>query len=112
MAQKRRTAGSEIRRLTDLVQEAVDDGATTAEEIHKRIAALPLDVLERLDRLEKTVTDVRKIQDQSIGAVYDMIRSINHEVAKMAKTVLAPAPPKRVRKASKPRKVEKQEQAA
>jgi hypothetical protein len=50
------------------VKEAIDDGATRVEEIHKSIAILPLDVLERLDVFEKTVKDVRRVQDAPIGA--------------------------------------------
>jgi hypothetical protein len=34
----------------DLVQRGVDDGATSLEEIHKAIANLPLDILDRLDK--------------------------------------------------------------
>jgi hypothetical protein len=62
----------------------VDDGARTAEDIHKAIADLPLDVLQRLDLFEKTAKDVKKIQDTSIGAVYDLIRRVNQEVGKLA----------------------------
>lgn len=91
MAQKKRAKRSEATRLADLVRQAVDDGATTAEEIHKTIAALPLDVLQRLDLSDKTVKDVKRIQDSSIGAVYDAIRSVNREVTQLAAEILAPA---------------------
>jgi len=76
------------RKLADLVRKAVDDGATTVEEIHKSIAALPLDVLERLDVFEETVKDVRKVQESSIGAVYDLIRKVNREAAGLARELL------------------------
>jgi len=92
MAQSRRTVRSEAIRLADLVRKAVDDGATTAEEIHRAIAEMPLNVLQRLDVFEKTVKDVRRIQDTSIGAVYDTIRRINKEVTGLAAELLKKAP--------------------
>jgi hypothetical protein len=55
MTQTKRTkgdGGAEAKRLVDLVQREIDDGATSVEEIHKAIANLPLDILDRLDVLE------------------------------------------------------------
>ena len=86
----RARAPGKDRSVADLVRDAVEKGATTVEEIHKSIAALPLDVLERVDGFE-ALDDVRKMQSQSIGAVYDVIRKVNREVAKLADELLATA---------------------
>lgn len=75
---------SDERALSELIEEMVDKGATTAEEIHRQIADLPLSVLERLGIFERTAGDVKRIQDTSIGAVYELIRNVNHEVARLA----------------------------
>ena len=91
MATTKTTKGKvrvEVRKIADLVQREVDDGATTVEEIHKAIANLPLDILERLDVFEEMVKDVRKVQETSIGAIYDVIRKVNHEVGNYAKELL------------------------
>lgn len=88
---------SEARRLSDLVEEAIEDGATTAEEVHKSIADLPLQVLERLDLFGDVVKDVRRVQETSIGAIYDAIRKVNREVSQLADELLE-APAKRPRK--------------
>jgi len=91
MKQAKRGKGevrSEVKKLADLVQKEIKDGATTVEEIHKAIASLPLDILERLDVFEETVKDVRKVQDTSIGAIYDVIRRVNQEVGNYAKELL------------------------
>jgi hypothetical protein len=74
--------------LTELVEEAVEKGATTVEEIHRSIADLPLTVLERLGLFEETTSEVRKVQDTSIGAIYDLIRNINHKVGTLATDLL------------------------
>lgn len=104
MAQAKRGARSEVTRLADLVREAVADGATTAEEIHKAIADLPLDVLERLDLFKETARNVRRIQDTSIGAIYDVIRKVNREATRLAAEVLERSPKARTRpKAAKPK---------
>ena len=100
MAQRKRAARAEIGRFTERVRKAVDDGADAAEEIHKKAVNLPLDVLERNGVLESATKDLRRFQDQAIGAVYDLVRGINHDVVKLAKDVLGP-PPARRRRARK-----------
>jgi hypothetical protein len=83
---------AEARKLVELVQREIDDGATSVEEIHKAIANLPLDFLERLDLFEETVKGARKVQEARIGAVYDVIRKVNDEVGKLARELLAGRP--------------------
>ena len=79
---------SDEKNLTQLVEELVNDGATTAEEIHRAVADLPISVLEGLGLFESTTREVRRIQDTSIGAIYDVIRDVNHKVAELAGEVL------------------------
>ena len=76
--------------LTGWIRDAVDEGATSVEEIHKAIANLPLDVLERNGLFEETAAEVRKVQDRSIGAVYDVIRQVNDRVTELAGDLLKP----------------------
>jgi len=98
MTQAKKTTGearSEMKKLVHLVQGEIDRGATSVEEIHKAIANLPLDVLERLDLFEQAVKGTRKVQEARIGAMYDLIRKVNEEVAKIAQDLLARRPPHR-----------------
>ena len=82
------------KRLTEWVRDAVDKGATTAEEIHKAVADLPLSVLEKLELFESSTKEVKRVQDLTIGAVYDLVREINHQVSALAADLLG-AQPKR-----------------
>ncbi len=97
MTQRKRAGRAEFGRFTERVRKAVDEGADAAEEIHKKVVNLPLDVLERNGVLESTVKDLRRFQDQAIGAVYDLVRGINHEVVKLADDVLGPPSAQRPR---------------
>jgi len=95
MSQAKSTKGDgrvQTKKLVDLVQREIDDGATSVEEIHKAIANLPLDVLERLDIFEEMVKGARKVQEARIGAMYDVIRKVNEEVGKLAKEILTGSP--------------------
>ncbi len=74
--------------LTQLIEEAVEKGATTVEQIHREIADLPLTVLERVGLFERTAENVRSLQEASIGAVYDVIRDVNHQVNQLAGELL------------------------
>ena len=78
-----------LRELKDLVQELVDKGATTVEEVHKSIAALPLEVLEGIEGLGETVGGIKEIQQKSIGGVYNIIRDINNRVAELAEDIIS-----------------------
>lgn len=89
--------------LLKLVQDAIDNGATTAEEVHKSIARLPLKVLAELKVLSKPVKEVDRIQDLAIGALYDLIRDINERVAKYAARLLAKASARKVGKTAAPK---------
>jgi hypothetical protein len=82
---------SKKKSLIDLIQEAIDKGANSAEEIHRAIADKPLKLLLKIDVLSGPAKKIKRIQDESIGAIYDLIREINEQVAKYATEMLAQA---------------------
>lgn len=69
-----------IELLKDMVQEAVDRGATSVEQIHQYIADLPFAALEKTGLLEDDKLKLREKKTRSIGMVYDAIRKINREI--------------------------------
>ena len=81
--------------LARFIQDAIDQGATTVEDIHKSIAGLPLKVLEESELLKGPAKEVRRVQDHTIGAVYDLIRRINEEVGTLASNLLTEAAKRR-----------------
>jgi hypothetical protein len=76
--------GGRLKRVVDRNTEAV-------ERIHRALAGFPLDVLEQMDRFERPVARVRKLQDRSISATYDLVRGIEREVARMLRARAAKA---------------------
>ena len=74
--------------LTALIEDAVDKGATTIEEIHKSIADLPLKLLEETELLRKPAREVRRVQDRTIGAIYDVVRGANRRVARLVSDLI------------------------
>ena len=79
---------TERKSVARLVQDAIDRGATTVEEIHKTIADLPLKILEERELLRGPAKQVRRVQDQTIGAVYGLIREVNRQVGNLATDLL------------------------
>lgn len=77
--------------LSKLIQDAIDKGATTVEEIHKSIAKLPLDMLAEIEPLKGPAKEARRVQDRSIGAIYDLIRDVNQQVGTLASDLLTRA---------------------
>ncbi len=78
-----------VRKLKDLVQEFVDKGATSVEDIHKAIAALPLEALEGIEGIGESAKGIKEIQQKTIGGVYDIIRSVNNKVAEIAEEIIS-----------------------
>ena len=70
------------------IADAIEKGATTVEDVHKSIAQLPLKVLEESDLLRGPAKEVRRIQDHTIGVIYDLIRYINGQVGTLATKLL------------------------
>lgn len=73
-----------IEAVKDLIQEAVDKGATSVEQIHKTIAELPLGVLEKRGLLGEQGGKTLDLVDTSIGTVYEAIRTVNREIGELA----------------------------
>ena len=63
--------------LKDMVQTAIDNGAKTVGEVHKSIADMPFEMLERSGLLDEENQKLREKNQQTIGAVYEKIREIN-----------------------------------
>ena len=72
-----------IELLKDLVQQAVDRGATSVEAVHQQIAALPFEMLEKSGLLDDDRLKLREKQQRTIGAVYDAIRRINRQIGEL-----------------------------
>ena len=72
------------------IQAAVDLGVTHIEGIHRAIAELPLDLMKRNGLFDQTAAQVRKLQDRSIGAVYDLVRDVNRRIGELASDLLSP----------------------
>ncbi|MBU84816.1 hypothetical protein [Alcanivorax sp.] len=69
--------------LKDMIQEAIEDGATTVEDVHQHIAGLPFDALEKLGLFEEQAGNLKEKQRKTIGLVYDTIRKVNQEVGSL-----------------------------
>lgn len=82
----------QLTNLKDMVQDAIDKGATTVEEVHQAIAAKPLEVLEQMVPEKTPAKDLEAFQQKTIGSVYDMIRQVNQSVGEIASTLLEKLP--------------------
>jgi len=77
-----------MKKIKDLVQEMIDKGATSVEQIHKAISDMPFEALGKIEPLESTVETTKKIHDETVGNVYNIIRKVNEEVGKQADELL------------------------
>jgi len=77
-----------LQELKDLVQEAIDSGATNVEEIHKSLAGKPFEVLKKIKLSGSAVEKLGDFQDQTIGNVYEFIRTLNEKIGEIATELL------------------------
>ncbi len=83
------------------VQESVDSGVTSIEDVHKRVASIPLDFLARLKPLKEIAEGSKEVLNSSIGNVYESIRLVNQKVGDIAGPLLGQS------KASEEKAIEK-----
>ena len=69
--------------LKDMIQEAIDRGASSVEQVHQYVAELPLDALEKAGLLDDERLKLKAKQRHTIGMVYDAIRRINREIGQL-----------------------------
>jgi hypothetical protein len=69
--------------LKDFIQEAVDRGASSVEDIHQYIADLPFEALEKAGLLKADTLGLRLLSRRSIGLVYGAVRRINHGIGQL-----------------------------
>ena len=79
----------DLSRIQALVEEAIDQGASTVGEIHQAVAAAPLQALRQIEPLSGAAEAAQDLTEQSIGSVYDTIRRVNEQVGIFAEQLLS-----------------------
>lgn len=97
---RRRDFEADVARIADRVEAAVDRGVDAAERIHRRLVAIPLDIVAPEGNVEAAVNDLRRVQSRTLDVVYGVAHDINHEVAGLARAWMGgdSEPPKATRK--------------
>ena len=92
---RKKTEGSRKKKSNRNRKGIVARTTQAAENVHRTVAGLPLDLLERIERLKRPVARVRKLQGRSITATYDMLRGVNREVVDLLREARGQNEPKR-----------------
>jgi hypothetical protein len=69
--------------LATRIHDVVDDVTTRVEGFHRSVADFPLEVLGSITPLEQALDQVRTAQARSIGALYQLIRTVNGRVRRL-----------------------------
>ncbi|MCB1192438.1 MAG: hypothetical protein H7A23_10330 [Leptospiraceae bacterium] len=83
----------DLKELQQVVQDAIEKGAKTVEQVHRQIANMPLDVLARFEQLEAPLNQARDFNDRTIGSIYEAIHNLNQKAGEIAKELLAKIDP-------------------
>jgi methyl-accepting chemotaxis protein len=79
---------TDLEGIRAMVQDAINSGASTVEEVHKKIAAMPLAALKDVEGLGEVGQSVEDLTNTTIGTIYDTIRLVNDQVGQVAKQML------------------------
>ncbi len=78
--------GEKLKRLEllkDIVQQAIERGATSVQQIHEYVGSLPFEALDRAGLLDDRARGLREKHARTVGTVYDAIRRINREIGQL-----------------------------
>jgi len=74
---------TEPRRIAATVHDVIDNVTAAVEDVTKSVAEFPLTVLGEITPFKETLDEVKATQDQTIEAVYGLVRSINAQVRRL-----------------------------
>ncbi len=78
--------GEKLKRLEllkDIVQQAVERGATSVQQIHEYVGNLPFEALDKAGLLDDRAKTLREKHQRTVGTVYDAIRRVNSEIGQL-----------------------------
>jgi len=80
---------NESRTIASTVHDMIDGVSTAVEDIHRAVAEYPLTVLGEITppTFRETIDDVKTTQDQTLEAVYGLVRSINAQARRITESV-------------------------
>jgi hypothetical protein len=81
-------AFADFNELRKLVEEAVDSGAKSVEQVHQAIAKMPLKYLEKIEMIGDKARGVKEAQEKTIGQMYNLLRTINSKAGDFAEEIL------------------------
>jgi len=79
---------TDLKEVRKLVRKAIEDGATNVEQVHQAIAKMPLKYLEKIELIEDKARGAKKVQEKTIGQVYQLLRTINTKAADFTEEIL------------------------
>ncbi|MFE8070671.1 hypothetical protein QQM79_06390 [Marinobacteraceae bacterium S3BR75-40.1] len=89
--QGNRARGNALRERKQLLEEGVETGTLTVEEIHKSITDLTFGVIDRLSANERArlrSRQVREIHDQTVDGVYRSVKTVNRQLGQFADSLI------------------------
>ncbi|RLC15117.1 MAG: hypothetical protein DRH93_20050 [Deltaproteobacteria bacterium] len=75
---------ADLKEIQKLVRKAIEDGATNVEQVHQAVAKMPLKYLEKIKILENPMRGANRIQEKTIGQVYELLRTFNNKIGEFS----------------------------
>jgi hypothetical protein len=79
---------TDLEGIRAMVQDAINSGATTVEDIHKKIASMPLATFKNVEGVGSWAQSTEDMTHATIGTIYESIRQVNDQVGQISKQML------------------------
>ncbi len=66
------------------VEGPIDEVIHAVEQIHRTVADVPFEILNRLGVMERSADEIKRIHDDSLTAIYTAVREVHHELTDLA----------------------------
>ncbi len=77
-----------LQEIRDLVEEAIDNGARTVDQIHKSLAKRPFEMLNKIDLSGLPIDRLGDLRKLTIGDVSEFMGTMNQRVSEIAGELL------------------------
>lgn len=82
----------EIKEFKKGMEETFQVGITSAEQLHKTIAEVPLSYLESIEPIRNQIHEIKEYQNKAITGFYIFLKDVNNRIGEVSDQIIDQIP--------------------
>lgn len=78
-----------LQEIQQQLEEGINSGSLTLEEMHKQVSAVPFDELAKIEPITDTVTSFRMMHDNAVSGFYELVRTVNRQAGETTRDFIS-----------------------